>query len=160
MLLLLLGFIAHFQRLLSSNQRELWMHCTTVSLLINAGVSLAFLSDPLLDAGSRFVARTSTGLAVGWLVLITEVVLPEYQRWHDLVADLGKRLLEEGGKKLDVKPPFRERQQGATPSHLFLSHKWTTGQDQVQSIYPTLKLMVPSLQIWLDTGIIIYDIIL
>jgi hypothetical protein len=34
--------------------------------------------------------------------------------------------------------------------HLFLSHVWSTGQDQVLAIKKELKLLVPSLRIFLD----------
>jgi hypothetical protein len=34
--------------------------------------------------------------------------------------------------------------------HLFLSHVWSTGQDQVLAIKKELTLIVPSLKIWLD----------
>jgi hypothetical protein len=34
--------------------------------------------------------------------------------------------------------------------HLFLSHVWSTGQDQVLSIKKELQLLVPSVKIWLD----------
>jgi hypothetical protein len=34
--------------------------------------------------------------------------------------------------------------------HLFLSHTWSTGQDQVAQIMKELKLLLPSAKIWLD----------
>ena len=37
-----------------------------------------------------------------------------------------------------------------TRFHFFLSHVWSTGQDQVQAIKKELQLIVPSLKIWLD----------
>ena len=34
--------------------------------------------------------------------------------------------------------------------HLFLSHTWSTGQDQVANIKRKLQLMMPGCQIFLD----------
>jgi hypothetical protein len=47
-------------------------------------------------------------------------------------------------------PVVFERYSDPSRFHLFLSHAWSTGQDQVLSIKKELQLIVPSLQIWLD----------
>jgi hypothetical protein len=52
--------------------------------------------------------------------------------------------------KEDSRPVVFEHYSDPARFHLFLSHVWSTGQDQVLSIKKELLLIVPSLQIWLD----------
>jgi hypothetical protein len=56
-------------------------------------------------------------------------------------------VLQHAGSK---RPVVFEHYRDPSRFHLFLSHAWASGQDQVLSIKKELLLIVPTLKIWLD----------
>ena len=148
---------------------------TLLTLCLNLFM-LVFLTTGTSD-GNRgdFRVRSSCGAIVGWMTLFIEGGLPEFRRYVERKKD-GELLLldrQRGDKKLELEAPLRTDQKGGGSnrqksssgsfdvvapaptkgSHIFLSHNWSRGQDQVHSIVPMLRSMVPEprcIQLWLD----------
>ena len=114
--------------------------CTTQFMAL-ASALLLVVQFPTLDV---FSTRAPIGLVIGWAALCSEVVHPVYKRWNQQSDDREWRIFHNGAP-LEMPNPRRSGEQGW---HLFLSHKWSTAQDQVQSLCPQLKLLVPSLKVW------------
>ena len=128
----LLSFVGHLSR---------GMHPSSGTLMLNLLITLLVVQFPTLDV---FSTRAPIGLVIGWAALCSEVVHPVYKRWNQQSDDREWRIFDHGAP-LEMPNPRRSGEQGW---HLFLSHKWSTAQDQVQSLCPQLKLLVPSLKVW------------
>ena len=149
------------------------MLLTMLTLFLNLFVSL-FLTNTSDANRGDFRVRAGFGCAVGWITLLIEGWAPEFRRYA-LRQEERELLLHELdqsnlGKRLELDPPLRIDRTGvnrrkassavnleaALPpegSHVFLSHNWSRGQDQVHSLVPMLRLMVPEprgIKLWLD----------
>lgn len=97
------------------------------------------------------------------VIVIVFLVLLNRQRTQKRIRDelhLFEKDAHGVDRQLRMNAPFRrarktEEKRVPTPGkqcwHLFLSHRWINAQDQVHSLYATLRVMVPTLHIWLDT---------
>jgi hypothetical protein len=137
-------------------------HPTLVTIILNliAAFLLLLLPEAFVTEFPTRVTRATLGLVVGSVTLCTEFVLPMYRQWEQQKKCRQESHLYEKGDgvdqlfRMDVKnrAPFRRRtEEKGDGWHLFLSHRWKTAQDQVHSLHANLRVMVPTLRIWLDT---------
>ena len=139
---------------------------TLVAIILNliAAFLLLLLPEAFVTEFPTRATRATLGFVVGFVTLCTEFVLPMYrQKQQCEELHLLKKDANDGVyRQLRMHAPFRavrrtrtEEEGRSIPGkkywHLFLSHRWSTGQDQVQTLYATLRVMVPTLRIWLDT---------
>ena len=126
---------------------QLGMHYSLITMTVN------FVFFVLLMQSGKdqdFLFRSISGGIVGWMTLLIEIGLPEYRRHVLSREERGLLLLEKAGEPLRLQPPGKGAPKGF---HLFLSHTWRRGQDQVHSLAPMLRLMVPDpggIRLWLD----------
>ena len=126
---------------------QLKMHYSLITMTVN------FVFFVLLMQSGKdqdFLFRSIFGGIVGWVTLLIEIGLPEYRRHVLSKEERGLLLLEKAGEPLRLQPPGKGAPKGF---HLFLSHTWRRGQDQVHSLAPMLRLMVPDpggIRLWLD----------
>ena len=97
-----------------------------------------------------------------WYPSIVVIVIIPYcmlRRRQKKIRDAKLLFIKGEDRELHMPPPFRGRteEKGGKPIpgkqcwHLFLSHRWSTAQDQVHSLHADLREVVPTLRIWLDT---------
>ena len=102
-------------------------------------------------------------IVLGWLTLVSQFVLPLSLSYLTAREQKGLKLLDDNRQLPDLpllpachlkKENVPDSEAGASKrhksKHVFLSHKWSTGQDQVHSMYDTLSHMCPTLKMWLD----------
>ena len=83
---------------------------------------------------------------VSVIILAVAMVIDELQKAARVPVMRHARQNRQGHRKPVEFPMYVEDGR----FHLFLSHVWSTGQDQVLSIKKELQLLVPSVKIWLD----------
>ena len=145
-------------------------HPTLVAIILNLIAAFLLLLLPEAFFPTR-ATRATLGFVVGSVTLCTEFVLPMYRQWEQQkISREELHLFEKGANgvrdqlfRMDGKDraPFRHawrreekgdrKEEKGEGWHLFLSHRWTTAQDQVHSLHATLRVVVPTLRIWLDT---------
>lgn len=133
---------------------------TLVAIILNliAAFLLLLLPEAFVTEFPTRATRATLGFVVGSVTLCTEFVLPMYRQWEQQKKCRQESHLYEKANgvdqlfRMDVKDraPFRTEEKG-DGWHLFLSHRWKTAQDQVHSLHANLRVMVPTLRIWLDT---------
>jgi len=91
----------------------------------------------------------STGMVAGVLIfsVLAVVVMAIASAFGEVASAAMYPVLYHAKTK---RPVAFEHYPDPARFHLFLSHVWATGQDQVLSIKKELMLIVPSLKIWLD----------
>jgi hypothetical protein len=98
----------------------------------------------------------STNMVAGFLIfsVVAVVVMTVMTALSEIRAAAGYPVLQhrnmDGRTKRAV---VFEHYPDPARFHLFLSHVWATGQDQVLSIKKELLLIVPTLKIWLDVEV-------
>jgi hypothetical protein len=112
-----------------------------VALLLSAQAAL-----PEEHVLRRGISTTAVAVVLVFSVLSVLVVAVAIAIDEVQVAATYPVLQHAGSKR----PVVFEHYRDPSRFHLFLSHAWASGQDQVLSIKKELLLIVPTLKIWLD----------
>jgi hypothetical protein len=126
-----------------------------VSLFVYAMLLAVFFGALLLSAQAalpeehvlrRGISTTTVAVVLIFSVLSVFFVAVVIAVDEVRVAATSPVLQHAGSKRPVVFEHYRDEAR----FHLFLSHVWSSGQDQVLAIKKELLLLVPSLKIWLD----------
>ena len=126
-----------------------------VSLFVYAMLLVVFFVALLLSAQAalpeehvlrRGISTTAVAVVLVFSVLSVLVVAVAIAI-DEVRAAATYPVLQHAGSK---RPVVFEHYRDPSRFHLFLSHAWASGQDQVLSIKKELLLIVPTLKIWLD----------
>ena len=121
-------------------------------LLLGAhSLRLASISNELGDQLSLQIRQVFSvpGVPVTVMLLVgtlTSIVFATVVLLHEVVRDWRQPKLRYKDSGVPVLLPLPE---GKT-HHLFISHIWTTGQDQARVLQGRLQAMLPGLMVWLD----------
>ena len=159
----LLGLLVHSFRITRSrrlleHRGHLSLHPTFFTLLLHCVVSLIMMLHVSAQA-QTFAIRAPVGVLLGWITLFTEVALPAYHQHMRKANDAMLFVVPRVGSKGDELriPRLKELRdtQAGKKQHLYISYKWNTSYDKVNTLYEKLRRMIDSrgekLKIWLDT---------
>ena len=104
---------------------------TLLTLLLHSIIAIVMIKESEPDAQTFFV-RTPAGIVLGWATLITEVVLPTYQKYMRRLPKPDTLFVVErdgtGGEEVRFSGLLNDPEKA---HHLFISYKWKTSYDKV-----------------------------
>lgn len=110
---------------------------TLVTLLLHSIIAIVMIKESEPNSLTFFV-RTPAGIVLGWATLITEVVLPTYQKYMRRLPKPDTLFVVESDGTGCEEVRFSGLLNGSENKahHLFISYKWKTSYDKVLSLEP------------------------